>query len=310
MKKKFKLLSLLTAVLCMASCSASDLMFWKKSMKKESVNVVIISGQSNAAGCKSADFLQNSMPDKYPEYLAGYEDVQIAFSNWTVDYMKPERTKIFQNGSPKGQFVKVQLGQGNVNTNFGPEVGIAEELHEKWGNKLYIIKVPCGASNLAYDWSLPTDEMFVTLINFVKNRMKDLEDKGYQPYLRAFCWMQGEGDSYDGYYQYYFDNLVSLKHNLDTELLKYTEDQAGLPFIDAGIGRGTHADGTDEWKFYQEVNDAKRRFASLSDIHIYFDTIEAGLHSDKEPNDDVHYDSESQIKLGHLFAQSFEQFLK
>ena len=305
MKKGFKLLTLLPAVLLAASCSISS-----KNMKKETVNVVIISGQSNAAGCKSADFLQSSMPDKYPEYLAGYEDVKIAFSNWTVDYMKPERTKIFQNGSPKGKFVKVQLGQGNVNTNFGPEVGIAEELHEKWGNKLYLIKVPCGASNLAYDWSLPTDEMFVTLVKFVKNRMQDLENEGYQPYLRAFCWMQGEGDSYDGYYQYYFDNLVSLKHNLDTELLKYTEDQAGLPFIDAGIGRGTHADGTDEWRFYKEVNEAKQKFAALSDIHIYFDTIEAGLHSDKEPNDDVHYDSESQIQLGHLFAKNFEQFLK
>ena len=309
MKKKFKLLALLPAIFTMASCSASDLMFWKKSMKKETVNVVIISGQSNAAGCKNADFLQSTKPDKYPEYLAGYEDVKIAFSNWSVDYMSASRTKYFENGSPKGKFVKVQLGQGNNTSNFGPEVGIAEELHERWGNKLYLIKVPCGASNIT-DWSLPTDEMFVTLVNFVKNRMKDLEDEGYQPYLRAFCWMQGEGDSYDGYYQYYFDNLVSLKHNLDTELLKYTEDQAGLPFIDAGIGRGTHSDGTDEWKYYKEVNDAKKEFAALSDIHIYFDTIEAGLHSDREPNDDVHYDSESQIQLGHLFAQNFEKFLK
>lgn len=303
MKRKLCLLAIIPAMMFSVGCK-------DKNMKKE-VNVIILSGQSNAAGCKNSQYLIQTMgQEKYDQYEAGFEDVKIAFSNWTVDYTKPERTKIFQNGSLKGKFVNVKLGQGNVTTNFGPEIGIAEELHERWGNKLYIIKVPCGASNIAYDWSLPTDEMFVTLVKFVKNRMKDLEDEGYQPYLRAFCWMQGEGDSYDGYYQYYFDNLVSLKHNLDTELLKYTENESGLPFIDAGIGRGTHADGTDEWRFYKEVNEAKQKFAALSDINIYFDTIEAGLHSNQEPNDDVHYDSESQIKLGHLFAQNFEQFLK
>jgi len=151
--------------------------------------------------------------------------------------------------------------------------------------------------------------MFKTLVNFVGKRMEDLEKDGLKPYLRAFCWMQGEGDSYPGYWQYYFDNLQSLKRNLDKELLKYTENN-NLPFVDAGIGRGTHSDGTDEWVYYKEVNSCKKDFAALSETNIYFDTIEAGLHSNQEPNDDVHYDSESQVKLGHLFAQNFEQFLK
>ena len=307
MKRKLQLLTMIPALVFSTGCDFS--FFGGKEKQMEKVNVIVLSGQSNAVGCKAYSFLQTTMPDKYDEYLAGYEDVQIAFNNYTVDYMSSYRPKYIQNSSPKGKFTKVKLGQGNSAENFGPEVGIAEELHEKWGNKLYIIKIACGASCLGKDWSLAEDEMFVNLVKFVNSRMKDLEEGGLKPYLRAFCWMQGEGDSYEGLYQYYKDNLISLKNNLDRELLKYTEDN-NLPFIDAGIGPGTHPDNTNEWQYYKEVNDAKKEFAELSPTNIYFDTIEAGLHSNKEPNDDVHYDSESQIQLGHLFAKNFEQFLK
>ena len=307
MKTKLHLLAMIPALIFSAGCDFN--LFGGKEKQMEKVNVVILSGQSNAVGCKAYSFLESTMPDKYNEYLAGYEDVQIAFNNYTVDYMSSSRPKYIQNSSPKSKFTKVQLGQGNSTSNFGPEVGMAEELHQRWGSKLYIIKIACGASCLGLDWSLAEDEMFVNLVKFVNNRMAELEENGLKPYLRAFCWMQGEGDSYDGYYQFYKENLINLKKNLDKELLKYTEDN-NLPFIDAGIGPGTHSNGENEWHYYKEVNDAKKEFAALSETNIYFDTIEAGLHSDREPNDDVHYDSESQIKLGHLFAQNFEKFLK
>ena len=303
MKRKLHLLGLIPVLLFSTGCEGKKM--------KNSVNVIIISGQSNAVGCKASAFLESTMPDKYPEYLAGYEDVKIAYNNWTVDWTvtKPPRPVELQNASPKGRFVPVKLGQGNTTSNFGPEIGIAEELHERWGDKLYIIKVACGASNINDDWAQSDYEMFKTLVSFVGKRFAELEEEGLKPYLRAFCWMQGEGDSYPLYWPYYLDNLVFFKRNLDRELLKYTEDN-NLPFIDAGIGRGTHSDGTDEWVYYNEVNQCKKDFAAQSETNIYFDTIENGLHSNQEPADDVHYDSESQIKLGHLFAQNFEKFLK
>ena len=92
--------------------------------------------------------------------------------------------------------------------------------------------------------------------------------------------------------------------------MKLTEDN-NLPFVDAGIGMGKNPNTEElEWKHYAEVNEAKRDFAKLSETNIYFDTIEEGLHSNQEPNDFVHYDSESVIKLGHLFAKAYEPFLK
>ena len=306
MKRKLQLLALVPALLLATGCEVLDMIKKPKDNKEaESVNVIILSGQSNAAGCKASARIINSMgQEKYDEYFDGYEGIKISFSNWSVNYENPNRPKYRENYSEDGEFVPVKLGYGNTIYNFGPEVGMAEELHEKWANKLYIIKVPCGASNLNDDWADQNEEMFKTLCTYVDDRMEDLKEAGFAPKLRAFCWMQGEGDSYDHYWQYYYDNLVRFKGNLDKRLLKYTEDN-NLPFIDAGIGAGEG-----EWVYYQEVNDCKKDFAKLKPTNIYFDTIEAGLHSNQEPNDNVHYDSESQIKLGHLFAQNFEQFLK
>ena len=67
-----------------------------------------------------------------------------------------------------------------------------------------------------------------------------------------------------------------------------------------------------EWQYYREVNNAKAAFAAESSNNFYIDTIGAGLHTNQEPHGDVdgaHYDSESQVQLGKLFAQAFEPFL-
>lgn len=304
MKRKLHLLGLIPALLFASGCGKNG----DDNMKN--VNVIILSGQSNAVGCKAYSYLEKTMGKaKYKEYLAGYEDIKVSYNCWTVDCLSPTRPKYLQNQSKRGEFVKTTVGYGNSTENFGPEVGMAEKLHKKWGKRLYIIKFACGASNLNDDWAQYDEELFVKMIKYIDDRFDDLKAEGLNPKLRAFCWMQGEGDAYPGYSSYYYENLVNFKSNLDKNLLKYTENK-NLPFIDAGIGKGEHADHTIEWKNYQEVNDCKRDFAALSKTNIYFDTIEAGLHSNQEPSDDVHYDSESQIKLGHLFAEHFEKFLK
>lgn len=318
MKRKLNLFILVPALFSLAGCGVFSMDFLKRfsnnqqteENEKPKINVIILSGQSNAVGCKNSQYLIQTMgQEKYDEYNAGYEDIKIAYNNWDCDYTSPNRTKTLQNSSD-GQFVNVKLGQGNVPANFGPEIGMAEELHAKFGKKLVIIKCACGASNLNDDWADSNSDMFQNLKTFVHNKMLSLAGGGFDPILRAFCWMQGEGDSYPNYWQYYYDNLVRFKANLDKEFLMYTESNK-LPFIDAGIGAGKDPKtGVDTWQYYKEVNDCKKDFAALSETNIYIDTIAEGLHSDQELADCVHYDSESQIKLGHLFAKAYEPFLK
>ena len=56
---------------------------------------------------------------------------------------------------------------------------------------------------------------------------------------------------------------------------------------------------------YPTVNEAKRRFAELSPLNLYFSTIEAGLSYSLEPQeapDLAHYDATSTLKLGTKIA--------
>ena len=279
------------------------------SPKKEPapVDVVVISGQSNGVGCTHCSAISRAMgASKYYEYNDGYDTIKIAFDSWTKDVKDTGEVLFYsQNKSKDENFVKVMLGQGNSLSTFGPEIGIAESMHEKYANKLFLIKYACGASNLKDDWTKRDSPMYGRFINYVKKQIQNLKDMGYVPTIKAFCWMQGEGDSYEGYYQVYYDNLKEFVTNVRTDL-KELSGNVDMPFIDAGINNSP------QWQYYRKVNEAKKQFADESPNNFYIDTIEAGLHTNQEPVGDVdtaHYDSESQVKLGKLFAQAFEKFL-
>ena len=296
MKNAFKIL-LLSPLLFTMSCN--------KEQPKEltPVNVVVISGQSNAVGCTRAKFITNSMgADRYQEYMSGYKDVQIAYDCWTKD----EGPKYYsQNKSKNDDFVKVMLGQGNSLLTFGPEIGIAEALHEEFANKLFIIKYACGASNLKDDWTKRDSPMYGRFIEYVKKQMDNLKNKGYLPTIKAFCWMQGEGDSYEGYYDLYYENTKEFVGNVREDLKELGGDKE-IPFIDAGISNSKL------WQYYRKVNEAKQKFAGDSVSNFYIDTIGEGMHTNEEPFDEpdtAHYDSESEVLLGKLFAQTFKSLL-
>ena len=301
MKPVIKLLLLSPVAISISGCS----FFKRSSSKKEPtpVDVIVISGQSNAVGCTRSNCITRSMgSSKYQEYMSGYPGIQIAYDCWTKD----EGPMFYsQNQSKDDTFVKVMLGQGNSMATFGPEIGIAEAMHEKYEDKLFIIKYACGASNLKDDWAKRNSAMYGRFIEYVKKQMNNLESLGFIPTIKAFCWMQGEGDSYDGYYQDYYDNTKLFVGNLREDLKSLCGNKE-FPFIDAGISNSKL------WQYYRKVNEAKQQFAADSDNNFYIDTIGAGMHTNQEPfdtPDTAHYDTESEVLLGHLFAETFEQFL-
>ena len=309
MKNIFKFLCLAPLLFVAVSCnnaepSNSSVSEEPTTMKEPTpVDVIVISGQSNAVGCTHSNCITRSMgSSKYSTYMRGFESIKIAYDCWTKD----EGPMFYsQNKSKNNDFVKVMLGQGNSEATFGPEIGIAEALHETHANNVFLIKYACGASNLKDDWAKRDSPMYGRFVNYVKAQIENLKSKGYIPTIKAFCWMQGEGDSYDQYYQVYYDNLKEFVGNLRTDL----KEQAGnkdFPFIDAGISNAKL------WQYYRRVNEAKKQFADDSDNNFYIDTIAAGMHTNEEPfdtPDEAHYDTESEVQLGHLFAEAFEPFL-
>ena len=270
------------------------------------VDVVIISGQSNGVGCTHSEYLPDTVgSDRYNEFFNGYENIKIAFDNWTKDWPASGITYFSQNTSRGNRFVNVELGQGNGLSTFGPEIGIAEELHEEHANKLFLIKFACGGSCLKDDWLAKDSPMYPKLIDYVKLQMNNLVNMGYTPTLKAFCWMQGEGDTYPGYYTVYQDNLRTFVSNLRDDLRDLSGNR-DLPFIDAAISLAS------VWQYPVEVNNAKRAFAEESENNIFIDTVAAGLHTDQEPPTGVdlaHFDSDSEVELGHLFANAIKPYL-
>ena len=303
MKNIFKLFLLSPVVFSTIGCQNKP----EEPKELKPIDVVVISGQSNAVGCTFTKCIKRSIgSSKETEYMRGYEGIKIAYDCWTKDVKADNSFYFFsQNKSKDDGFVKVMLGQGNSLSTFGPEIGIAESMHEKYAGRLFLIKYACGASNLKDDWTKRNSPMYGRFIEYVKNQMGNLKKQGYEPTIKAFCWMQGEGDSYDGYYQEYYDNLKEFVGNVRTDLKELAGNKE-IPFIDAGINNSP------QWQYYRKVNEAKEQFANDSENNIYIDTIEAGLHTNQEPFDEVdtaHYDTESQVLLGKLFAEKFEQFL-
>ena len=298
MKQSIKLLLLSPMIISVIGCNNT-----KTPEEPKPVDVIVISGQSNAVGCTHSNCISRSIGhSKYQEYLKGYQDIKIAYDCWTKD----DGPRFYsQNSSKDDDFVKVMLGQGNSLATFGPEIGIAERMHERYANKLFLIKYACGASNLKDDWAQRNSPMYNRFVNYVKKQMENLKEKGYIPTIKAFCWMQGEGDSWDGYYQDYYQNTKTFVTNLREDFKELCGNK-DFPFIDAGISNSK------DWQYYRKVNEAKQQFAEESENNIYIDTIGAGLHTNEEPFDSpdtCHYDSESQVQLGNLFAEQFEQFL-
>lgn len=282
-------------LLSLASCGGN----------KTPIDVILMAGQSNMVGCSAYSSLSASIgSSKYNEYSSGYKNIKICYSNWTKN---DDGTYLEQNSS-KEKFVTTLLGEGNSDLTFGPEIGIAETLSSAgYDNKVVMIKYACGASNLLDDWSAPStgkrSQFYPGIVAYVQQQMKALEALGYQPTLKVFCWMQGEGDSFDGYCNEYYNQLSALVTGLRNDLSSYS-DGTEFGFVDGGISDST------SWPRYSIVNSAKKQFAAQDPTHNKFiDTIAAGLDKTQLQSDNAHYVGSAMLSLGKLFAADITPFL-
>jgi len=128
---------------------------------------------------------------------------------------------------------------------------------------------------------------------FVEGRL-DLLDN---PKICGMMWMQGESDGSE-YSSQYLDNTRKFVSYVREDFLSFASSN-GISFVDAGIST--------VWTNYNVINEAKKAYSLEDSNSCYFDTIEAGLHTNMEPSghpDIAHYDSDSMVKLGNLFAEN------
>ena len=254
--------------------------------------VILLNGQSNASGVGSVNYLEaKSGPDDFNRYEDGYDNIFINFFS--------------ENGnhSSQSRFIKAKIGQGCTPDYIGPELGLADLLAQQYPDQLFfILKYSWGGSNLHTRWRAPssrgdTGDLYEAFINFTTASMDYLRAKNYAVFIDAMCWMQGESDAYSPHAQNYKNNLTYFVRDIRRNLGEYTDDE--LHFIDAGIYDSPLVTE------YITINQAKRDVAALSLNNHYFDTIDAGLTYNQEPEENpdlAHFDALSTLQLGYLFA--------
>lgn len=262
-----------------------------------SARVILLGGQSNASGCSIDEYLQrNVSEEKYAEYKNGYDNVYINYLSG-------------QNFS--GQFVKCSTEQGELGGYFGPELGLAEKLNEMYPDEtLFIIKCAWGGTNLYDQWLSPsskgkTGKEYKAFVAFVQSSLDYLISKNYDVKIEGMCWMQGESDSFMvETATAYGEHLENFIKDIRNKFSKYAAED-GIAFIDAYI-----AENPAFWVYYEHVNQGKTRVAGLSPLNSIVDTSELSCSGEPEEKPDVpHYDSLSEIKLGHLFAAHLDAYL-
>lgn len=274
-------------------------------MKK--AKIILLTGQSNAVGVGHCQYLPvHFSPEKVQEYRAGYPDVQINY---------------YSHDKKSNGFVTTGLNCTELTKDtFGPEVGMAEVLTQRYpGQQIFIVKCAYGGSCLWHDWISPScgeaycaqahDDAAVAehyrdfgwcyneLCRILPDSIKTLEAQGYVPEIVAFCWMQGEGDAdipehvaqYERLYQTMLDDIHAAYGKY------FAKD---CVYVDGGI--------SEIWTLWREINEVKRAHAASAPNSYYLDTVGAGLTTLNEPQpepDIYHYDADSTVKLGHMFAE-------
>lgn len=260
-------------------------------IEKEKISVILLAGQSNMVGTTSWEYLVDD--ENYDEYRMGYSDILIAYGG--ICRFRP---------------VKLTIGGQNPSM-FGPEIGMASELsYNFYNDKVVFIKYAVGGTrinpaDINVSWTPPIDGnkpggLYTIFTNFVHKALEKLSTK-YEVSLDAMCWMQGESDcdtvAMANKYEYYLENFVS---SLREEFKEYNSNFA---FIDAYISQFWGSGS-----LYKIVNKAKYNLSLKDNNHYIIDTIENGLTYNKEPllsPDFFHYDSQSEILLGRLFARKY-----
>lgn len=262
--------------------------------------VILLGGQSNASGCSRDEYLaKNVTAEKYAEYQNGYDNVYINY---------------YCSGTNESHgFVKCAAKQGEGGGFFGPELGLAEKLNEIYPDEqFFIIKYAWGGSNLYEQWRAPSliggaGDLYRSFVSFTEQSIDYLLGKNYDVRIAGVCWMQGESDSLS------LKNAKDYRRNL-SRLIKDVRRrfechaaEEGIAFVDATI-----ADNPLFWTHCDTLNAAKRAVSESSPLNYLIDTNAAGMTCLGEPSpepDVAHYDSMSEITLGHLFARELSHHL-
>lgn len=186
---------------------------------------------------------------------------------------------------------------------YGPEVSLILNLRERHPNGVYLIKLARHAASIQNNqfvpsWSPDAGDLYQDLLHAWWDAVAWLAERGLVADARGFVYDQGEGDTYDGYYQTYAQNLDYLFQKIREDF--QTRRDEPLPIV---IGRlMDHPRNPFEPAGVVAVRAAQEAKAA-SDPNIGI----ADLDSVPIIDDAVHRSSVGAIRAGLLLGDAFDQ---
>lgn len=253
-------------------------------MKDQEIKVILLIGQSNMEGFSFCQYLKTPFQKS--------ENVRISY--W----------KNMENGEND----VVKLGYGYIPDCFGAEIGISTCLKEYPDSSFLLIKYAIGGTNLAEQWMSPSKgnigPCYEGTINYVKKCFEYLNKQNKKAKLVSIVWMQGNSDCDNpDWVKNYYENEHSLILDLRKDLFIYSHDE-NVPFIDVLVSDPGSGQASGDNLMIDEAK--KKNVNSLKNAYLV-DTIKEGLSKIQEPYnnvDNLHYDAESEYKLGILMGET------
>lgn len=238
----------------------------------DSVNAILIAGQSNAEG--RADTI-DLVGTYYETFLAPHPANQIYYSSDNDKEWQPEHVP-FAN----------KQGGTSPGDDFGLYASLSDTVYKATGSRVFTLMATEGNTGLAADalnedWNVSTGELYQTMKNLIFNSRISAYGQNVNLRYKAVVWAQGEEDSTDSL------KAIAYEANL-TDLIDSFRIDTGLnvPWV---IIRTQTVAGT--WAYI--VRAAQAAVASaLTNVYI----IDSDTYTLR---DAVHYDADSQILCGH-----------
>lgn len=266
--------------------------------EEETVNVFVLSGQSNMEGntnwgsnniekaftdlgLDDVDVVKEGMPEVLTSYYGcGYGQLPKHNNGVISNYNGPHASNK-ENGI-MGQFLPTKVGMGASDNQMGPELGCAYALREyaSEDEPIYFIKMASSGSGFAqsgtdYNWPVkdangefPAVNLYHTFLKpFMENNLQTIEEEtGKKPIIRGWLWHQGESDTATEKIAAYAQRLGDMINLFRTDFESYAKDEDGenIAFIDGMIYQGS---GT-QWGAQTSVqmNNVKKEFAESDEV--------------------------------------------
>ena len=262
----------------------------------KTLDVVIISGQSNAVGFSPWDGYDKSYPAvKYFGFGEGTSALESVF--WQ----------------------EVRNGLGVKGYCFGPEMGMAEaytaEYKDKTDRDIGFVKFAWGGQSIYNYFLSPTsvnqgigntgvaqqfsdeDDVAYSALGFwnilktVRKATAKAKAAGYENVnVLAVCWMQGENDATNAASAPVYDKLLS---NFIADIRFYLENDS-LPFVIGQIKTPDDVAGQ------AQVIEMQKKVVAADPFCTLVDTSDLFMKHD----DPWHYDYQSMLTLGRRFAEA------